>query len=67
MAYSFPAAVTSRGYHVYKDTFWTNAKVGEKVTVETETKKSLLEVNPTRVPLKLEKQPPEVFFEKRCS
>ena len=53
MAYSFPATVTSRGYHVYKDTFWTNAKVGEKVTVETETKKSLLEVNPYACPIKI--------------
>ena len=46
MAYSFTATVASRGYHVYKNTSWTNAKVGEKVTVEMETKKSSLEVDP---------------------
>ena len=46
MAYSFTATVASRGYHVYKNASWTNAKVGEKVTVQTETKESSLEVDP---------------------
>ena len=46
MTYSFTATVASRGYHVYKITSWTNVKVGEKVTVEMETKKSSLEVDP---------------------
>ena len=41
MAYSFTAIVASRGYHVYKNVSWTNAKVGEKVTVEMETKNFL--------------------------
>ena len=30
MAYSFTATVASRGYHIYKNTSWTNAKVVEK-------------------------------------
>ena len=34
MDYSFTATVASRGYHAYKNTSWTNAKLGEKVTVE---------------------------------
>ena len=46
MAYLFTATDASRGYHVYKNTSWTNVKAGEKVTVEMETKKSSLEVDP---------------------
>ena len=46
MAYSFTVTVASGGYHVYKNTSWTNARVGEKVTVEMETKKFSLEVDP---------------------
>ena len=53
MAYSFTATVASRGYHVYKNTSWTNAKVGEKVTVEMETKKSSLEVDPYACAIKI--------------
>ena len=33
----FEAIVASRGYHVYKNTTWTNAAVGESVKVEVET------------------------------
>ena len=53
MVYSFTATVASRGYHVYKNTSWTNAKVGEKVTVEMETKKSSLEVDPYACVIKI--------------
>ena len=53
MAYSFNATVTSKGYHVYKNTSWTNVKVGEKVTVEMETKKSSLEVDPYACAIKV--------------
>ena len=53
MAHSFTATVASRGYHVYKNTSWTNAKVGEKVTVEMETKKSSLEVDPYAYAIKI--------------
>ena len=53
MAYSFTATVASRGYHVYKNTSWTNAKVGEKVTVEIETKKFSLEVDPYACAIKI--------------
>ena len=45
MAHSFTATVASRGYHVYKNTSWTNAKAGEKVAFEMETKKISLEVD----------------------
>ena len=53
MAYSFTAAVASRGYHVYKNTSWTNAKVGEKVTVEMESKNPHWKLIHMRVSLKL--------------
>ena len=53
MVYSFTATVASRDYHVYKNTSWTNAKVGEKVTVDMETKKSSLEVDPYACAIKI--------------
>ena len=37
MAYSFDSIIASRGYHVYKETSWSNAKVGEEVKVEVQT------------------------------
>ena len=37
MAYSFDTIIASRGYHVYKETSWSNAKVGDDVKVEIET------------------------------
>ena len=53
MAYSFTATVASRDYHVYKNTSWTNAKVREKVTVEMETKKFSLELDPYACAIKI--------------
>ena len=53
MVYSFTATVASRDYHVYKNTLWTNAKVGEKVIVGIETKKSSLEVDPYACAIKI--------------
>ena len=35
--FSFDAIIASRWYHVYKDTTWSNAEVGEQVKVELET------------------------------
>ena len=37
MACSFDTIIASRGYHVYKETSWSNAKVSDEVKVETET------------------------------
>ena len=58
MAYSFTATVASRGYHVYKNTSCTNARVVEKVTVEME-KKISLEVDPHARAIKIQNR----FFE----
>ena len=52
MAYFFTATLASRGYYVYKNSSWTNAKVGEKVTVVMETKSSL-EVDPYACAIKI--------------
>ena len=53
MAYSFTVTVAWGGCHVYKNTSGTNAKVGEKVTVEMETKKFSLEVDPYACAIKI--------------
>ena len=34
---SFTAIITSRGYHVYQETSWSNAKLNDGVKVELET------------------------------
>ena len=48
--YSFKAKVASRGYHVFKETSWSNAKEGAEVTVELETNKSSKIIDPYLVP-----------------
>ena len=35
--YSFEAKIAPRGYHVYKNTTWVNAKEGDEVQVEIDT------------------------------
>ena len=42
----FTATVVSRDYQVYKITSWINAKIGDKVIVESETTASSLETDP---------------------
>ena len=46
MVYSFQATVAARGYHVYKNTTWDQAKVGDKVLVEIESDKKSKEIDP---------------------
>ena len=36
-SYNFQATIASRGYHVYKETTWSNAKVNEKLKTEIKT------------------------------
>ena len=40
LQYSFKAKIASRGYHVFKENSWSNAKEGDEVKVELETNKS---------------------------
>ena len=44
--YSFKAKIASRGYHVFKETSWSNAKEGDEVKVEFETNGSSNKINP---------------------
>ena len=44
--YSFHAKIASRGYHVFKETSWSNAKEGDEVKVELETNKSSKKIDP---------------------
>ena len=37
MVYCFEAILASRGFHVYKETTWSNAKVGDEIKVEVES------------------------------
>ena len=45
MVYSFQATVAARGYHVYKNTMWDQAKVGDKVLAEIESDKKSKEID----------------------
>ena len=44
--YSFKAKIASRGYHVFKETSWSNAKEGDEVKVDLETNKSSKKIDP---------------------
>ena len=44
--YSFKAKIASRGYHVFKETSWNNAKEGDEVKVELKTNKSSNKIDP---------------------
>ena len=46
MVYSFQAKVAPRGYHVYKDTSWEEAKIGDKVLTELGTDEKSKEIDP---------------------
>ena len=43
---SFDSKIAARGYHVYKNTTWKNAKVDQKVKVQVKTNKSSKESDP---------------------
>ena len=44
--YNFQTTIASRGYHVYKETTWSKAKVNEKVKIEIETNQSSIAIDP---------------------
>ena len=44
--YPYEEKIASRCYHVYKETTWTNAKVGDKVKVGLETNKQSIKSDP---------------------
>ena len=44
--YSFKAKIVSRGYHVFKETSWSNAKEEDEVKVGLQTNKSSNKIDP---------------------
>ena len=44
--YNFQATIASRGYHVYKDTSWLDAKLNKRVKTEIETNQSSIAIDP---------------------
>ena len=45
-AYSFEQTIASRGYHVYKHTNWSEAKVGDPISARIETNAESKKVDP---------------------
>ena len=43
--YNFQATIASSGYHIHKETTWSNAKVNEKVKIEIETNQSSIAID----------------------
>ena len=54
--YSFKAKIASRGYHVFKETSWSNAKEGDEVKVELETNKSSKKIDPYACAIRAEEE-----------
>ena len=46
MTYTIHAKIASREYHVYKNINWENVKAGEKKTIEIETNKDYIKIDP---------------------
>ena len=49
MTFSFKVIIASRGYHVYRETSWSNAKLHDEVKMELETDDKSLQPTQTRV------------------
>lgn len=46
VAYSFEAKVAARGYHVYRNATWEEAKCADKDLIGLETHEKLIEIDP---------------------
>ena len=51
--FSLKAVIASRGYHTYKETSWSNAKINKEVKVEFETDAKSLSSNSDACTIKL--------------
>ena len=51
--YSFDCKIASRGYHLYRNSTWQNAKPGDKVKIEIEANKSLKSIDPYTCVIKI--------------
>ena len=54
--YNFQAAIASRGYHVYKETTWSDAKVNKRVNTEIETNQSSIAIDPYSCAVKVKEK-----------
>ena len=61
MAYNFKAKVAVRGYHIYKNKTWDNARVGDKVTISLETDKKSKDIDPYACAIKCMVGTPEML------
>ena len=52
MMFSFKVIIASRGYHSYKETSRSNAKLNDEVKVELETDDKSLSTNPDACSIK---------------
>ena len=52
MMFSFKVIIASRGYHPYKETSRSNAKLNDEVKVELETDDKSLSTNPDACSIK---------------
>ena len=50
---SFDSKIASRGYHVYRNSTWQDAKSGDKVEVEIEANKSSKSIDPYACAIKI--------------
>ena len=41
MNFSFQTKITSRGFHIYKNTTWENVNIGQEISVQLETNQDL--------------------------
>ena len=53
MSFSFKKTTPSRGYHIYQNTLWSKAKVGNKVVIELEKKNKSLDIDPYACAVKI--------------
>ena len=69
--YSFDAIIAFQGFHVCKETTWSNAKVGDKAKIEIESNPTSITIDPYSCEIKtnftiisLEGKPSAIFFVK---
>ena len=54
--FSFDSEIAFRGYHVYRNSTWQNAKSGHKLKVERDTNKSSKSIDPYASAIKIKHQ-----------
>ena len=51
--FDFKAIIALQGYHVYKETAWSDTKVNDKVKIEIETNQSSITIDPYACTVKI--------------